>query len=501
MKILFVAAEAYPFIKAGGLGDVAYSLPKALRKSGMDVRVIMPRYKLPKKIKRIMKKLASYKIYIGWKTVYCSLWYLEWNGLPYYFIDNPEYFYRPNPYGYNDDDERFVCFSKAVLEGLKYMGDFKPDIMHCNDWHTALAIPLKDAYYQGNSLYDDIKTVFTIHNILYQGVYGKDTLWMLGLDEKKYYTENKLKYYDGISFMKWGIAAADKVTTVSKSYAEEIQQSWFGYGLHSVLRERKNDLHGIVNGIDYEVFNPENDKEIFNNFSREIPSGKKINKLKLQEKLGLEVNENIPIIAMVTRLTDQKGIGLLEGAMHRLMKREVQLVITGTGQEHYENALRYMENRYKGKVKVVIEFDQILSKQIYAGSDLFLMPSKFEPCGLGQLIAMRYGTVPIVRKTGGLKDTVKEYNEYTGQGNGFTFNNYSTEDMLFSIERALSFYEKKEVWNNLVNTVMNEDNTWEKSASKYKKLYERVLLAKPRKVHNVKKKNRKNKEQLLIASC
>ncbi|GKX68092.1 glycogen synthase GlgA [Inconstantimicrobium mannanitabidum] len=475
MKILFVTAEAYPFMKTGGLGDVAYSLPKSLKNLDVDIRIIMPKYKFEKKVRRRMKKIASFKTYIGWTTVDCSLWSLNFEGIQYYFIDNPYYFYRENAYGYYDDGERFIYFSKAVLEAIKYLENFYPDIIHCNDWHTALAVPLKDVYYGDNEFYSNIKTVFSIHNILYQGIYSPDILWMLGLDKEKYFKEDCLKYYDSVSFMKWGVLSSDVVTTVSKSYAQELTKEYVSYGLSSVFINKKDKLKGILNGLDYDMFNPETDKEIFKNFNINTIQYKLDNKRDLQKQLSLNEDLNIPLISMITRLTDQKGIDLLEAAMYQLMERDIQLVVNGVGNKNYEIMLKHMEEKYKGRFKALIEFKPELSKKVYASSDMFLMPSKFEPCGLGQMIAMRYGTVPIVRSTGGLKDTIQEFNKYSIEGNGFTFQGYSVEDLLTAIDNSLKIFKDKDLWLKLIELDMQADNTWNKSAKEYKKLYFKLI--------------------------
>lgn len=477
INVLFVTSEAYPFMKTGGLGDVAYSLPKSLKKLGVDIRVIMPKYKFEKKIRRRMKKMANFTTYIGWTTVSCSLWTINYDGVKFYFVDNPYYFYRSNAYGYYDDGERFIYFSKAVLESIKYL-KFQPDIVHCNDWHSALVIPLKDIYYKNDLRYSNIKTVFTIHNILFQGLFSKDILWMLGLDEDKYFTDDALKYYDSVSFMKWAILSADKVTTVSNSYAEEIKESYISFGLSSVFRKRKDKICGILNGIDYDVFNPEKDKELFKNFNYTSIENKEENKLMLQKELNLTVDKDIPIISVITRLTDQKGIDLIESSMSFLMERNIQLIVNGVGNRNYECMLKYMENKYKGKMKSCIEFNSEFAKRIYASSDMFLMPSKFEPCGLGQMIAMRYGTVPIVRNTGGLKDTVEEFNKYTKQGNGFTFDDYSVGSMITAIDNAIKIYKDKDLWSILMKNDMEVDNTWDKSAKEYINMYSKLLKKK-----------------------
>lgn len=471
MKILFVSAEAYPFAKAGGLGDVSYALPKALREQGVDVRVIIPKYKFSNKMRKGFKKKASYKTYIGWRTVDCSLWYCERDNIPFYFIENPYYFGRKDIYGYEDDNERFIYFCKAILEGIKYMGDFVPDIIHCNDWHSALAVLFLEAFYRKDKRYQGIKTVFTIHNMIYQGAFGKDALWMLGVDEEKYYNEHCLKYYDGVNFMKGALSLADKITTVSETYAKELLNPWFSYGLEKVLNKRKKDFSGILNGIDYDVFNPETDEDIFFKYDKDHISLKLQNKLEMQRALGFEKDASIPMIGMVTRLTEQKGIDLIQYAVEEMLSMNMQLVVTGTGSIDYENMFKYYSSKYPNKVAAHINFNPKLSKKIYAASDMFLMPSKLEPCGLAQMIAMRYGAVPIVRSTGGLKDTVKEFNEYTKEGNGFTFKNFDAIDMIHSIKRALNIYSNKTLWEILIQNSMNAQNRWDNSAYKYIKLY------------------------------
>nr|WP_278246264.1 glycogen/starch synthase [Clostridium polynesiense] len=408
---------------------------------------------------------------MGWKTVECTLTSLEYEGLVYYFIENPYYFKRSSPYGYHDDAERFVYFSKAVLEGIKYMEDFTPDILHCNDWHTALMIPLKDAYYGEEAPYRSIKTVFTIHNMLFQGNFGKEALNMLGLSEDKYYTEDMLKHYEGISFMKGGLAAADKITTVSRTYAEEIKLPWFSYGLETMIKKRSRDLKGIVNGIDYEAYNPEKDIELFYNYSSKDFHLKAENKLKLQKELKLTEDKSIPLISIISRLSDQKGIELIQEIMPSLMDMNIQLVIVGGGFESYENMFKHYSSKYPQKVSVNIPFNRELSKKVYAASDIFLMPSQFEACGIGQLIAMRYGAVPVVRKTGGLKDTVKMYDENKGTGSGFLFKNYDSQEFLHEIKRSLKLFNQKDNWNKLVKRNMNKDSSWKSSAEEYMEIY------------------------------
>lgn len=473
MKVLFAAAEAYPFMQTGGLGDVAYALPKELKAQGVDVRIIMPLYDIEKKYKKSIVKIADFNTYIGWKTVNCTISYLEYEGIIYYFIENEYYFKRSSPYGFYDDAERFTYFSKAVLEGIKYLGDFIPDILHCNDWHTALMVPLKEAYYGGEEPYTSIKTVFTIHNMLYQGNFGKEALGMLGLPEEKYYTEDIFKHYEGISFMKGALAKADKITTVSKTYGEEIKLPWFSYGLDKILKNRSKDLKGIVNGIDYESYNPESDKDILYNYSSQETFAKKKNKLALQKELNLTQGEDIPMLSIISRFSEQKGIELVQEIMPLIMDMELQLVVVGGGFESYENMFKHYASKYPHKMAVQIPFNRELSKRVYASSDIFLMPSQFEACGIGQLIAMRYGTVPVVRKTGGLKDTVKIYNEYKDTGNGFVFNSYDPSEFLHEIKRALKLYDNKEKWSTLIKRNMHIDSSWKTSAQEYVKLYER----------------------------
>lgn len=476
MKILFVASEADPFIKTGGLGDVAYALPKALRKLGLDVRVIIPKYLgIKEELKNNMLTLATFNVPVGWRNQYGGLQYLEYDGIPFYFIDNEYYFKRDNPYGYDDDSERFAFFDRAVLESVNYMMDFTPDIIHLNDWHTGMIAPIMREHFKNKPRFNDIKIIYTVHNLKYQGIFSKDILGdLLGFSDD-YFREDMLKYYDGVSFMKGGLNFSDKITTVSKSYAEEIKTSFYGEGLHGLLQIRSKDLSGIVNGIDTEIFNPKKDKELFYNYDYNNVSLKLKNKIKLQEELNLPKDESIPMIGMVTRLTSQKGLDLVSHVIEEILNLNLQLVVLGTGDRKYEEMFRYYSGIYPSKLSANITFNNTLAKKIYASSDMFLMPSLFEPCGIGQLLALRYGSIPIVRETGGLKDTVKAYNEYTKEGNGFSFRNYNAHDMLYTIKRALSFYNDKKTWNNLVKKAMLEDNSWKKSAIEYKKLYSSML--------------------------
>ncbi|WP_163195784.1 glycogen synthase GlgA [Clostridium thermarum] len=477
MKVLFAASEAHPFIKVGGLGDVAYALPKALRKLGIDARVIVPKYgTIAEQLRNSMHTLATFNVPVGWRNQYGGLQYMEYDGIPFYFIDNEYYFKRENAYGYYDDGERFAYFCRAILEAIRFMDDFTPDIIHCNDWHTGAVIPILKAHFSWDAQFSGIKTVYTIHNLQYQGVFPKEILGdLLGLGWE-YFTEDKMKYYDAVSFMKGGITMADKISTVSSSYAEEIKTPYYGEGLDGLLRARSWDLWGIVNGIDTEIFNPETDSELFFNYNGGNLENKMRNKEELQKSLNLSVNRNIPMIGMVTRLVDQKGLDLLEHVIEEVLQMELQLVVLGTGDPKYENMMKHFAWKYPSKVSAHIYFNNSLAKKIYASSDMFLMPSRFEPCGIGQLLALRYGTIPIVRETGGLKDTVQAYNEFTGEGNGFSFTNYNAHDMLYTVRRAVQFYyDRKDVWNELVRKAMYEDNSWTRSAYKYIELYTSIM--------------------------
>lgn len=475
MKVLFVASEAHPFIKVGGLGDVAYALPKALRKLGVDARVVIPKYRtISEEFKNSMSTIATFSAEVGWRNQYVGLQYMEYDDIPFYFIDNEYYFKRETPYGFYDDGERFAYFSKAVLESIKYMDDFTPDIIHCNDWHTGPIIPLLKAFFSTDRRFSNIKTIFTVHNLQYQGVFPKEVLQdLLGLGWE-YFTEDKLRHNDSVSYMKAGLNMADKISTVSETYAEEIKTAYYGEGLDGILRYRSLDLFGIVNGIDTEIFNPETDKEIFYNFSVDNLENKEKNKEELQKFLGLSVNKDIPVIGIVSRLVGQKGLDLIACVIEEIMDMDLQLVVLGTGDADFENLFKNYAWKHPHKVSANIFFDNKLAKRIYASSDMFLMPSKFEPCGIGQLLALRYGTIPIVRETGGLKDTVKAINGEAGEGNGFSFANYNAHDMLYTIRRAVEYYHNKELWHKLVRRVMEQDNSWNSSAQKYIEMYSKL---------------------------
>lgn len=475
MNILFVTSEAYPFMKSGGLGDVAYSLPKALKELGINIRVIMPKYEcIANNFKTKMLQVNSFTVPVGWRNQYCGLQYLNYDGIPFYFIDNEYYFKRPNSYGFFDDGERFSYFSRAVLESIPYMDDFVPDVIHCNDWHTAMVPLLLKAHYKDNSIFEKIKTIFTIHNLKYQGVFPKEILGDLLNLSYDYYSEDKLKFYDGISFMKGGIIYSDKVTTVSETYSKEIREAFYGEGLHGLLNYNSNKLSGIVNGIDYDLFNPSEDTKLYKSFDENNLDKKLENKLKLQAALNLPVNKDIPLIGIVSRLVKQKGFDLMACVMEELLRLDLQIVVLGTGDEDLEDLFEYYSSIYPSKLSSNIAFSDSLARKIYGASDMFLMPSLFEPCGIGQLIALHYGSIPIVRKTGGLKDTVTYFNSSTLKGNGFTFQNYNAHEMLFTIKDALELYKDKVLWNTLVKNAMTSINTWRASAESYISLYKEL---------------------------
>ncbi|MBN8254008.1 glycogen synthase GlgA [Priestia flexa] len=468
MNVLFAVSECVPFIKTGGLADVAGALPKELKQLGTNVSVIMPKYSLiSEKYSEQMTLEKVIYVQVGWRRQYCGIYTLEMNGTQYIFIDNEYYFKRDSLYGHYDDAERFAFFSKAVLEAIPTLVN-EPDIIHCHDWHTAMIPFLLRAQY---SMYDHIETVFTIHNLQFQGIFPKQNLYeLLNLNEY-HFTSNQLEFYGNLNFMKGGIVSADKITTVSPTYRNEIQMPYYGEKLDGLLRQRDQDLIGIVNGIDDQAYNPENDELIAFNYSAQDLAGKYKNKEDLQAYLGLDVRNDVPLVSMVTRLTKQKGLDLVKHVFHEIIRLDAQVVILGTGEAEFESFFKEMESHYPNQVKAIIGFNEALAHKVYAGSDLFLMPSKFEPCGLGQLIALRYGAIPIVRETGGLNDTVLSYNEYTYEGNGFTFANYNAHDMLYTIERAISFYNDKDVWEKLMRDAMSQDYSWAQSAFKYNQLY------------------------------
>lgn len=475
MQIVFASAECAPFVKTGGLGDVAGSLPAALVRAGAEVIVMVPKYATIKdEYKSQMKHFSDFYVSLGWRSEYCGLEKLEHDGVTYMFIDNERYFARDYPYGFFDDGERFAFFSKAITESLQHLPEgFECDILHCNDWQTALAPVFLREFYQGLPLYDRVKTVFSIHNVAFQGQFS-DTVMedILGVAHIPAAASQLRCDACSINYMLGALRYADAITTVSPTYASEIQTPEFGEGLDGVLRERSYALQGILNGIDVAGFDPATDKRIAANYTVEDRSGKAVCKAKLQEELGLEVRNDRPLMVMVTRLTRQKGMDLVMYALDRILAGGVQVAVLGTGDRDYEDGLRYFQDKYPGTMAARIEFDPALSQRMYAAADMFLMPSKFEPCGLSQIIAMRYGTLPIVRETGGLKDTVIPYNEFTGEGTGFSFSNFNGDEMGDAVFRAARlFWDNRDVWNQLVTQAMSQDFSWTRSADKYLDLY------------------------------
>lgn len=475
MQIVFASAECAPFMKTGGLGDVAGSLPAALVRAGAEVIVMVPKYATIKdEYKAQMEHFSDFYVSLGWRNEYCGLEKLEHDGVTYMFIDNERYFARDYPYGFFDDGERFAFFSKAITESLQHLpAGFECDILHCNDWQTALAPVFLREFYQGLPLYDRVKTVFSIHNVAFQGQFS-DTVMedILGVAHIPAAASQLRCDACSINYMLGALRYADAITTVSPTYANEIQTPEFGEGLDGVLRERSYALQGILNGIDVAGFDPTTDKRIAANYTVEDRSGKAVCKAKLQEELGLEVRDDRPLMVMVTRLTRQKGMDLVMYALDRILAGGVQVAVLGTGDRDYEDGLRYFQDKYPGTMAARIEFDPALSQRMYAAADMFLMPSKFEPCGLSQIIAMRYGTLPIVRETGGLKDTVIPYNEFTGEGTGFSFSNFNGDEMGDAVFRAARlFWDNRDAWNQLVTQAMSQDFSWTRSADKYLDLY------------------------------
>lgn len=475
MQIVFASAECAPFVKTGGLGDVAGSLPAALVRAGAEVIVMVPKYATIKdEYKAQMEHFSDFYVSLGWRNEYCGLEKLERDGVTYMFIDNERYFARDYPYGFFDDGERFAFFSKAITESLQHLpAGFECDILHCNDWQTALAPVFLREFYQGLPLYDRVKTVFSIHNVAFQGQFS-DTVMedILGVAHIPAAASQLRCDACSINYMLGALRYADAITTVSPTYANEIQTPEFGEGLDGVLRERSYALQGILNGIDVAGFDPATDKRIAANYTVDDRSGKAVCKAKLQEELGLEVRDDRPLMVMVTRLTRQKGMDLVMYALDRILAGGVQVAVLGTGDRDYEDGLRYFQDKYPGTMAARIEFDPALSQRMYAAADMFLMPSKFEPCGLSQIIAMRYGTLPIVRETGGLKDTVQPYNEFTGEGTGFSFSNFNGDEMGDAVFRAARlFWDNRDAWNQLVTQAMSQDFSWTRSADKYLDLY------------------------------
>ncbi len=472
MKVLYAASEALPFIASGGLGDVAGSLPQALRKRLVGCRVVMPLYDgIKQELKDTMKFVTNICVPVAWRRQYCGIFEAKSGGVIYYLLDNQYYFKRDSLYGFYDDAERFAFFSRAILEMLPHI-DFKPDIIHCNDWQTALTPVYYSTIYAERPGYENIKTVFTIHNIQYQGVYGEELIDnVVGID----HAHKKLLEYDGaVNLMKGGIECANAVTTVSPSYAKEILDPWYSHGLDPILKERSYKLRGILNGIDVINYNPETDKDIFKNYTADNIRGKYVNKRELQKLLGLPEKSDTPVMGMVTRLVSHKGLDLCKAVLDELLATtDIQLVVLGSGDYQYEEFFRGLAARYPDKVGLCLGFIPDLARKIYAGADLFLMPSKSEPCGLSQMVALRYGTIPIVRETGGLRDSVTDSGD--NEGNGFVFSSYNAHDMLHAIRRAVEGYQDKNGWAILVKRAMDSDNSWGKSANDYIKMYKEVL--------------------------
>ena len=470
MKILFVASEAAPFVRSGGLGDVAGALPKAFAELGHDARVILPFYKLiiPDKYKNNFRFVGSTYVDLSWRRQYVGVYEAIYDGVTYYFVDNEMYFKRDRLYGNFDDGERFAYFSKAVLEVIQLIG-FYPDILHCNDWHTALTPVYLDVFYRFAEEFRNIRTVFTIHNIEFQGKYGTELLGdILGLPQ---WAESLVMNDGCVNFMKGGIECSSAVTTVSETYANEILDPYYSYGLEGILSERRYKLHGVINGIDTKVYDPATDPALFKNYTLRSYGKKKLNKQALCEMLDLPYDENRPLMAMVTRLTEQKGMDLVGAVIDEIMRADIQMVVLGTGDWRYENLVERVQGQYPSKFRGIVQFSSDLASKLYAASDLFLMPSKFEPCGLSQMIAMAYGSVPVVRETGGLKDTVEPFNPVEKTGVGFTFKTYNSYDMLDAVWRAYGTFFDKDNWKVVVSNGMKKNFGWEVSAKKYLDIY------------------------------
>jgi len=477
IKVWFASSEVAPFVKTGGLADVAGSLPKALKRLGVDIRVVLPKYsQIDPEFVSKMEFAGSCQVSLSWRNQYCGVYKYDYEGITYYFIDNEYYFFREWLYGQYDDGERFSFFCKAILEVLPMIG-FKPDIIHLNDWQTGMVSVLLDAHYRGreSGFYKNIHTLFTIHNLKYQGVFPKSIMNdLLDLDWK-FFNKDGVEFFDNVNFLKAGLSYSSALSTVSRTYAEEIKYDFFGENLQGIIRRRSADMFGIVNGIDVEANDPETDKRLYANYTKDDLSGKYENKRRLQQDLGLDVSPDTPIVSLISRLVDQKGLDLIEYMLHEMMDMGIQFIVLGTGEKKYEDFFRYAQGRYPGRVSANMKYDGILAQRIYAGSDMLLMPSLYEPCGLSQIFAMRYGTVPIVRETGGLKDTVVPYNVFTKEGTGFTFANYNAHEMKDAVARAIEIYRNREEWEDLIRRCMSQDFSWDRSAREYKSLYESIL--------------------------
>ena len=476
MKILFAASECAPFIKTGGLGDVVGTLPGALAAQGAEVAVVLPKYRsIPREWKQAIQHRLSFYVNLGWRRQYCGVETLEHGGVTYFFLDNEHYFGGESVYGKGEfEGERFAFFCRAVLESLPHF-DFMPDILHCNDWQTGMVPLLLETQYRNVPGYERIKTVFTVHNLAYQGVFEWPRVRdLLGIDEACF-TPDAIEFFEKANFMKAGLRYADLVTTVSPTYAKEIAGDEFGENLGGFIRSRVREVAGILNGIDTKDHDPQTDEKIEAKFSADDLSGKRACKRALQEGMGLNADETVPLVCMVTRLTEQKGLDLVEGVFEDIFFRDVQMALLGSGERKYVDLFNWGAFRYPGRCGVYIGMNEELSRRVFAGADMLLMPSKFEPCGLTQMIAMRYGALPIVRETGGLADTVVPYNEYEDAGYGFSFTDFNAHDMLFTIDRALGFYGEKANWARLMQRAMALDFGWESSAREYVRAYESVL--------------------------
>ncbi len=476
-KVLFAASECVPFIKTGGLADVVGALPPVLRARGADIRVILPLYgEIPQEFRSRMRHVADFEVELGWRKQYCGIEALEHAGLTWYFVDNRYYFERPYVYGLGGDEyERFGFFCRAVLNALPLVG-FQPDILHCHDWQAGMIPALHKIQYAHLPFYENMRTVVTVHNLQYQGIFGiKEVQDCLGLGDSLF-TPDKLEAYGMANFLKAGIVYADEITTVSPSYAEEITTAFYGERLDGLLRAKHGQLMGILNGIDTDEYDPENDPLIPERYTAETLSGKAACKAALQRELGLTIAPDAPLIGMVTRLSGQKGLDLIDHVILQLMDLGIQLVVLGKGDARYTDLFAWAEGAYPGRVAARFEMNFPLAHRIYAGSDMFLMPSMFEPCGLSQMISLRYGTIPIVRETGGLRDTVLSYNDYTGEGNGFSFFNYNAHDMMNTLGRAVTYYkDEPDTWQTLMRRGMAGDYSWNRSAGEYMALYDRLL--------------------------
>ena len=477
MKILFAASECVPFIKTGGLADVMGSLPVALSKLGADARVILPKYHVVDEYwKSRMEHVTSFEVLFGWETKFCGVETLTDNGVTYYFIDNEEFFSADSIYGDGEDEGyRFAFFCRAVLEALPRIGFF-PDILHCNDWQTGLVPALLKTQYQENADYRAIQCVFSVHNLKYQGIFNwKDMAGRLGLDER-YFSPSYLEFYGCLSFMKGGLVFSEYVLTVSPTYAAEIKTPYYGENLDGLLRARYSTVSGILNGLDYLIYDPATDRFLAAHYTPEDLTGKRESKALLQKECGLDIREDAPLVGMIARLSPQKGFDLIKRVLDDVMRQDLQMVFLGKGDREFVDMLNWANWRYPRRLHARIDLDEGLAHRIYAGSDMFLMPSQFEPCGLSQMIALRYGSIPIIRETGGLKDTIVPYNQYTDEGNGFSFANYNAHEMLFTIERAVGYYyNDKPMWARMQQRGMHDDFSWTHSATEYMSLYDRLL--------------------------